>query len=70
LQKADQIYKQRIQRVKDLGEKGNVSRRLRAITNKPTQPNADSAMAVTAPKRERTNPTPQPFTNSDSAWRE
>ena len=70
LQKADQIYKQRIQRVKDLGEKGNVSRRLRAITDKPARPNADSALAVTAPKRERTNPTPRPFTNSDSAWRE
>ena len=70
LQEADRIYKQRIQRVKDLGEKGNVSRRLRAITDKPTRPNADSALAVTAPKRERTNPTRRPFTNPDSAWRE
>jgi len=70
LQEADRIYKQRIQRVKELGEKGNVSRRLRAITDKPTRPNADSALAITAPKRERTAPVTRPLTQSDSAWRE
>ena len=67
LQKADQIYKQRIQRVKDLGEKGNVSRRLRAITDKPARPNADSALAVTAPKRERTT-TNRPTTPRLDGW--
>jgi len=54
LEAADRLHKQRIQRVKELGEKGNVSRRLRAITDKPTRPPADAALAVTAPKRDRT----------------
>ena len=67
LQEADRLYKQRIQRVKDLGEKGNVSRRLRAITNKPTQPNADAALAITAPKRNRVTPEPQQI-QSGNAW--
>ena len=67
LQEADRLYKQRIQRVKDLGEKGNVSRRLRAITNKPPRPNADAALAITAPKRNRVTPEPQQI-RSGNAW--
>jgi len=68
--KARKIYEQRLQRVRELGENGRVSQRLRAITNKPTRPNADSALAITAPKRERTAPITRPLTRSDSAWRE
>ena len=70
LQEADRLYKQRRAAVTAAGETGRAVQRLRALSKKPTRPNADSALAVTAPKRERTNPTPRPFTNPNSAWRE
>ena len=70
LEHANQSYQNRLANVRELGKRGNVTTRLKAHGKKQARPNADSALAVTAPKRERTNPTPRPFTNPDSAWRE
>jgi hypothetical protein len=67
---ADRLHQQRRAAVTAAGEAGRAAQRLRALANKPTRPPADAALTVTAPKRERTNPTPQPFTNPNSAWRE
>jgi hypothetical protein len=68
LETADKHYKQRRAAVAAIGEKGRVTQRLRALSNKPPRPNADAALAITAPKRERVTPTPKP-TQPDSAWR-
>jgi len=70
LEAADKHYKQRREAVKAMGEKGRAVQRLRALSNKPPRPNADAALAITAPKRERPAPVTRPLTQSDSAWRE
>jgi len=54
LEAADKHYKQRRAAVAAIGEKGRVTQRLRALSNKPPRPPADAALAITAPKRERT----------------
>jgi len=64
---ADRQYKQRREAVKAMGEKGRVSQRLRALANKPTRPNADNALAVTAPKRDRTTTPPRQIPTGN-AW--
>ena len=67
LRAADEHHKQRRAAVAAIGEKGRVTQRLRALSNKPPRPNADSALAVTAPKRERVTPEPQQI-QSGNAW--
>ena len=67
LQEADRLYKQRRAAVTAAGEAGRAVQRLRALSNKPPRPNADSALAITAPKRERVTPEPQQI-RSGNAW--
>jgi len=67
LETADKHYKQRREAVKAMGEKGRAAQRLRALSNKPPRPNADAALAITAPKRDRVTPEPQQI-RSGNAW--
>jgi len=64
---ADRLHQQRRAAVTAAGEAGRAVQRLRALSNKPPRPNADSALAVTAPKRERVTPEPQQI-QSGNAW--
>ena len=70
LEHANQSYQNRLANVRELGKRGNVTTRLKAHGKKQAQPNADSTLAITAPKRERPAPVTRPLTQSDSAWRE
>jgi uncharacterized protein YdaU (DUF1376 family) len=70
LEHANQSYQNRLANVRELGKRGNVTTRLKAHGKKQARPNADSALAIRAPKRERTAPITRPLTQSDSAWRE
>jgi uncharacterized protein YdaU (DUF1376 family) len=67
LQNANQSYQNRLANVRELGKRGNVTARLKAHGKKQTQPNADAALAITAPKRERITPEPQQI-RSGNAW--
>ena len=67
LQEADRLYKQRRAAVTAAGETGRAVQRLRALSNKPPRPNADAALAVTAPKRNHVTPEPQQI-RSGNAW--
>ena len=70
LEHANQSYQNRLANVRELGKRGNVTARLKAHGKKQARPNADSTLAITAPKRERPAPVTRPLTRSDSAWRE
>ena len=70
LEHANQSYQNRLANVRELGKRGNVTARLKAHGKKQARPNADSTLAITAPKRERPAPVTRPLTQSDSAWRE
>ena len=65
---AEQAYRRRLQRVKDLGEKGRVSQRLRAL--KETSPRSKPAdpMQITAPKRAPITHAPRPLPNPGDGW--
>jgi len=70
LEHANQSYQNRLANVRELGKRGNVTARLKAHGKKQARPNADSTLAITAPKRDRAAPIMRPLTKSDSAWRE
>ena len=65
---AEQAYRRRLQRVKDLGEKGRVSQRLRAL--KETSPRSKPAdpMQITAPKRAPITHAPRPIPTASDGW--
>ena len=64
---ADKLYHQRRAAVTAAGEAGRAVQRLRALANKPARPPADAALAVTAPKRDRSTAT-QPTTPRLDGW--
>jgi hypothetical protein len=67
LEHANQSYQNRLANVRELGKRGNVTARLKAHGKKQQRPNADAALAVTAPKRERTT-TPTRQIPSGNTW--
>ena len=65
---AEQAYRRRLQRVKDLGEKGRVSQRLRALKEAPPQSKPTDPMQITAPKRAPITHAPRPLPNPSDGW--
>lgn len=67
LEHANRSYQNRLANVRELGKRGNVTTRLKAHGKKQQQPNADNALAVTAPKRDRTTTPPRQIPTGN-AW--
>ena len=65
---AEQAYRRRLQRVKDLGEKGRVSQRLRALKETPPRSKPADPMQITAPTRAPITQAPRPFPNPGDGW--
>ena len=65
---AEQAYRRRLQRVKDLGEKGRVSQRLRALKETPPRSKPADPMQITAPKRAPITHAPRPLPNPGDGW--
>lgn len=65
---AEQAYRRRLQRVKDLGEKGRVSQRLRALKETPPRSKPADPMQITTPKRAPITQAPRPFPNPGDGW--
>ena len=65
---AEQAYRRRLQRVKDLGEKGRVSQRLRALKETPPRSKPADPMQITAPKRAPITHAPRPLPNPSDGW--
>ena len=65
---AEQAYQRRLQRVKDLGEKGRVSQRLRALKETPPRSKPADPMQITAPKRAPITHAPRPLPNPSDGW--
>ena len=65
---AEQAYRRRLQRVKDLGEKGRVSQRLRALKETPPRSKPADPMQITAPKRAPITQAPRSFPNPGDGW--
>ena len=60
---AEQAYRRRLQRVKDLGEKGRVSQRLRALKETPPRSKPANPMQISTPKRAPITHAPRPLPN-------
>ena len=65
---AEQAYRRRLQRVKDLGEKGRVSQRLRALKETPPRSKPADPMQITAPKRAPITQAPRPIPTASDGW--
>ena len=65
---AEQAYRRRLQRVKDLGEKGRVSQRLRALKETPPRSKPTDPMQITAPKRAPITQAPRPIPTASDGW--
>ena len=65
---AEQAYRRRLQRVKDLGEKGRVSQRLRALKETPPRSKPADPMQIAAPKRAPITQAPRPLPNPGDGW--
>jgi len=65
---AEQAYRRRLQRVKDLGEKGRVSQRLRALKETPSRSKPADPLQVTTPKRAPITHAPRPLPNPNDGW--
>jgi len=65
---AEQAYRRRLQRVKDLGEKGRVSQRLRALKETPPRSKPADPMQISTPKRAPVTHAPRPIPTASDGW--
>ena len=65
---AEQAYRRRLQRVKDLGEKGRVSQRLRALKETPPRSKPANPLQISTPKRAPVTHAPRPIPTASDGW--
>ena len=65
---AEQAYRRRLQRVKDLGEKGRVSQRLRALKETPPRSKPADPLQISTPKRAPVTHAPRPIPTASDGW--